>query len=483
MGGLRVYRRSRATLGLVKTSDAPSPERSGRDVDSGTTTTEQRALSWFRPNALDRSDDHTFDATPGPAPAAADLLPHRPRRSPVRAGIILPLVGIIGLGAGYAAATLLWPLTEVQPTVTAASIPTLTSPASDLAWPTVGDGSVAVGGMEAVSSSSSNIVPMASITKVVTALTVLDRAPLEVGEDGPSYAFTWDDQAEYWNYLYRNESALDVPVEGSLTQYQLLQGALIGSAGNYVDRLVAELWDSEEAFLADAQSLLDAHGITGITIVEATGIDQGNTADTASLVRLGEIAMRDPVIAEIVGTESVTLPGAGLVENTNTLLGEDGVVGIKTGGLTGYYNLLAARTIAVEDEEVTVYASVVGQPTSDDRFAETDRLLDAVAAEVSSPYHLPAETVAGQVTTLWGAEAEILTSEESSLLLWNGESAETTAAIELNDARATGDAVGTLEVAGPIDTDAIPLVLSDDIPGPDGWWRLTHPLQLWGLAD
>ena len=38
-----------------------------------------------------------------------------------------------------------------------------------------------------------------------------------------------------------------------------------------------------------------------------------------------------PVFAGIVAMRSVTLPVAGTVLNTNTLLGDDGFVGVKTG--------------------------------------------------------------------------------------------------------------------------------------------------------
>ena len=41
--------------------------------------------------------------------------------------------------------------------------------------------------------------------------------------------------------------------------------------------------------------------------------------------------MRQPVFASIVATPSVTLPVAGTMHNTDTLLGHNGFVGVKTG--------------------------------------------------------------------------------------------------------------------------------------------------------
>jgi len=45
-------------------------------------------------------------------------------------------------------------------------------------------------------------------------------------------------------------------------------------------------------------------------------------------VRLVDRSMRMPVFASIVATPSATLPVAGTVHNTNTLLGIDGFVGV-----------------------------------------------------------------------------------------------------------------------------------------------------------
>ena len=64
--------------------------------------------------------------------------------------------------------------------------------------------------------------------------------PLAVGEQGPEYRFTAADRSALLAVPQRGESALDVPVGGTLTQYQLLEGMLVGSANNYADRLAQQ---------------------------------------------------------------------------------------------------------------------------------------------------------------------------------------------------------------------------------------------------
>lgn len=450
-----------------------------RTVDADAPTD---ALSWvdetrLRAAATGAAVAGTPTGTVARRSAHADLLPHR-RRSAAGWG---PVVAVAALAGVYVGSTLLWPLDAVAPTVTTSQPAPLVAPSAQLTWPVDGSAAVAVSGFSSAAASASEAVPMASITKVVTAMTVLERSPLAPGESGPVYDVTWEDDAAYWQDLYANESALAVPVGGTLSQYQLLQGMLIGSAGNYADRLVAELWDDEAAFVADANAWLAAQGLGAITLVDASGIGAGNTATPAALTALAAAALADPVFAEIVGTAEVELPGAGLVENTNALLADGAAIGVKTGTLFGAYNLLAAREVTVDDVTLQVYAATLGQPSDDARFSESARLLDEAAAGIAVS-ELPAGTVVGTATTQWGTASELVTADAAGAVLWNGTGAEVLADTDLGDARAAGDEVGTVQVTGPVSTDTAAIELSDELGEPSIRWRLTHPLQLFGLG-
>lgn len=251
-----------------------------------------------------------------------------------------------------------------------------------LDWPSEGQAAVAIADGEIVASSDSP-VPMASISKVLTALMVLEERPLEPGEQGGDFWFTEEWDVAYRDYLARGESALKIPVDGMLTQHQLLQGMLIGSACNYADILVTSIWGDEAAFASAATAFVTGNGLEGITMVEPTGIDARNTATPEALIELGRLALENPVIAEIVATPSVDLPGAGFVENTNDLLADPGVVGIKTGTLEGS-SLLSAKDVPDEDGGTTrVYAVVLGQPDDDARFTASRALYDQVEASLA----------------------------------------------------------------------------------------------------
>jgi D-alanyl-D-alanine carboxypeptidase (penicillin-binding protein 5/6) len=76
--------------------------------------------------------------------------------------------------------------------------------------------------------------------------------------------------------------------------------------------------------------------------------------------------MRLPVFASIVATTSATLPVAGTVHNTNTLLGHDGFIGVKTGSDTAAGGCFAFRAIrSVHGRPTTITGVVLGQPGRD----------------------------------------------------------------------------------------------------------------------
>lgn len=443
------------------------------------------ALEWVEESTLTPGTRGTHPAAGAAASVtiSPDLLSDRPTRSPLRAGVLLPIFTVLLLVAGYVSSTLLWPLHEVPPVISAAEVTSVSAPLTTPEWPDEGSAAVGVGGMAGTVSSTAEPAVLASITKVVTALLVLDQQPLALGESGPEYSFTVRDRYTYWDYLARGESALDVPVGGTLTQYQLLQGMLIGSGGNYAERLVSSLWPSDEVFAQAAHAWLSAHGLGEITVVEPTGFDEDNRAAPGAVLALAERAMADPVIAEIVDTESVTLPGAGTIHNTNDLLADPAVTGVKTGSLWGAFNLVAARDVQVGDTTVRVYATALEQPTDALRDGETARLLAAVSDEVARPAALPAATLVGTVSTPWGESAEIVTDAAAEVVLWNGGTATSEAAFDLGEARAEGATVGQLVFRGPLDSDTVELRLTDDLEPPTAWWRLTHPLELFGLID
>lgn len=456
-----------------------TPDAQWAEAESGGTP-----LTWVDPVAVAQ---HTtilsLDDEPDAAGGGTLLKDAHLRPAILRPGILVPLGALVAFLATYAGTTMLWPLHEVAPTVQAAEFTAAASPAAVVTWPSQGSAAVGIGGI-GTASSSLDAAAIASVTKVVSSMMVLDRMPLAVGEQGPEFSFTWSDSVEYWDYRRSDQSALDVPVDGVLTEYQMLQGTLLGSANNYIDRLSDEIWGSDTAFASAAATWLGDRGLDGITIATPSGFDDRNTATPESLVALAEVAMQNPVFAGIVGTPSVDLPGAGTVKNTNGMLADAGVVGVKTGTLGDSWNLLTAKDITVDDTTVRLYAAVLGQADDAQRLTQTRSLFTQVETALAAQAPAVAKgTVVGTVSTLWGTTTDVVADADADVVLWNGAIAQTSTAFSLGESREEGDSIGTLTSAGPLNTVTTSISLADDVDPPSPWWRMTHPLELLGVVE
>lgn len=432
------------------------------------------ALTWVDPQTLTAPSAAGDDAAP-----ALFVGAHLPSAGS-RIRMLIPLLVIGGMCATYVGGTLLAPLDHVAPTVQSAPVEIAPAPAATVTWPGTGSASVAVQSMTPLASTTERD-EIASITKVATVSMVLEKLPLKVGEQGPSFSFTRADQREFWKYRRQNQSSLDVPVGGSLTEYQMLQGVLLGSANNYIDRLARELWGSDHAFADAATRWLQSKGLDGISLDTPSGFDKNNVASPEALLRLGELAMRNPVFAQIVGTRTAEIPGVGTVTNTNQMLDDPGVIGVKTGTLS-HWNLLTAKEVAVHGTTVRLFASVLGQNSNKDRLAVTRSLLAQVEKSLSDqPVAVPKGTVVGTVDTEWGAKSDIVTDADARVVLWNGATATATTTLQLGASTKAGAKAGSLEAKGPVNVAKTSVSLAKEIPAPSAWWRLTHPLALFGL--
>lgn len=442
------------------------------------------ALTWVNPAAVSASTPSVAFSTASTEVAADDVLAEsRLRPGFLRSGVLVPLGTLVVLTAAYAGTMLLWPLNEVAPTIEGVAIEAVPAAPATLTWPAEGAAAIGVEGISSLASTGEEL-PIASISKVVSSLMVLDAMPLQPGEAGPEYGFTYGDNLDYWTYRSQDQSALDVPVGGVLTEYQLLQGTLIGSANNYIDHLADDIWSSDREFADAAEEWLEARGLGAITIRTPSGFDDRNVSTPEALLALSEKALQNPVVAEIVATQSVELPGAGLVVNTNGMLADPGVIGVKTGTLEEDWNLLTAKEVTVGDTTVRLHVAALGQVDDEKRLETTRSLLAEVEAALNAQAPVvPAGTRVGSVETMWGDSVDIVTESDAEVVLWNAATADTTIEFDLGETRDQDGTVGTLSVSGPIDDTSVATVLTSDVEGPSVWWRLTHPLDLLGLND
>ncbi|MEA2641422.1 MAG: hypothetical protein QOF51_2816, partial [Chloroflexota bacterium] len=249
--------------------------------------------------------------------------------------ILLPLVLIVLIalaGGGFVA----YQLNRAVPALAATrSLPTVTQldgTPPNLPWPTKGAAAVGIMGMGPLAHSQDvRPRPIASVTKIMTAYQVLIDYPLLPGDRGPTVTITTADVANYQRELADGQSVVFVQQGEQLTEYQLLQALLLPSGNNIAEVLAA--WDagSVDAFVANMNARATELGMTSTHFADASGVSPQTVSNAPDLILLTQAALDDPVFADIVSQQEATIPVAGTVFNVDTALGQNGIVGVKTG--------------------------------------------------------------------------------------------------------------------------------------------------------
>ena len=296
------------------------------------------------------------------------------------------LTGLLVLVAAIAAAVGYRPVTSSSPKV--ASPLRVARAVPRTVWPASGQAAVQIGDAPIQESPNGHAAAIASVAKVMTAYLVLRDHPLRPGEDGPTLTLTDDDVADTDRRRGQEESVVSVVAGERLTELQALQALLLPSANNIA--AVLARWDagSIDRFVARMNAAARSLGMADTRYTDPSGYDDTTLSTAADQVRIVDRAMRLPVFASIVATPAATLPSVGAVRNTDTLLGHDGFVGVKTGSDDAAGGCFAFRAIRwIDGKRTTITGVVLGQP-GDDRIAAglaaAHALVDRIAGEPGS---------------------------------------------------------------------------------------------------
>ncbi|HXN91306.1 MAG TPA: hypothetical protein VN906_07455 [Candidatus Sulfotelmatobacter sp.] len=392
----------------------------------------------------------------------------------LRVGLVILLIVVAAAAINYvrpipavAASSPVLPATEVVPG---------TAPA--LPWPSQGSGAIAVAHLGFIGTSGNEqAIPAASVTKVMTALIILTDKPLKKGDPGPTITITDADVQSYQADLADKQSVVLVKAGEQLTELQALEGLLIPSANNLAETLAR--WDGGmSTFVAKMNTRAAKLHLAHTKFAETSGASADSISTPSDLVTLGMEAMQDDVFVQIVAMEQVELPEAGTVYNVNAVLGQSGILGIKTGsGLNSGANFLFAANVTADNKTVVVYGCVMGQPTLAIAFAAAQNLL----AGVSKTLHVRRvitlnQTIATYVTP-WGAQTDLVSTVDVDLAEWPGmvlRQRLDANAIVVDKPLASRTREGTeYLVLGDYNV-PVPLVTADQLYPPGRFWRLTR---------
>jgi serine-type D-Ala-D-Ala carboxypeptidase (penicillin-binding protein 5/6) len=285
----------------------------------------------------------------------------------------------------------------VPPTLVPMSATTFTIAGSQprLSWPAHGQAAIEVEGIGSLGTSGATQTPapIASIAKTMTAYLILTDHPLSPSEPGPTITVTAAEAAAYSADLQEGQSLVKVEDGERLTERQALDALMLASADNMA-RILAG-WDagSVGAFVVKMNAAAATLGMDHTTYTDPSGLAASTVSTAPDQLKLGETVMRNPTFSAIVGQTSAYVPVQGRIDNWNTLLGKNGVIGIKTGSTESAGGcLLFAALTTVDGHSETILGAVLGVPGADstilrNALVAADRLL------VSAQHALTSATV------------------------------------------------------------------------------------------
>lgn len=221
----------------------------------------------------------------------------------------------------------------------------------------------ATGEVIAARNANARLAP-ASITKLMTAIVVLDHArPDDLARIGPLAASV-------------GESTVHLRPGERLPVRDLLAAALIQSANDAAYALAAHVAGGDIArFVRLMNRKAAALGLRETHFVRPDGLDApGHLSSASDVLVLARAAMRRPLVRQLVRRRAATIAGGRTLVSWNDLLGSfAGLVGVKTGhtARAGWCEVALARRGGVP-----IYAVVLGSPARARRNDDLAKLLE-----------------------------------------------------------------------------------------------------------
>lgn len=231
-----------------------------------------------------------------------------------------------------------------------------------LAWPSQGSAALDVPALGITRVWHERVVPIASLTKMMTVYVALKRFPLSIGESGPCIVVTPNDVLRYQEDKSQDDSAVIVTAGEQLCEIDLLNGMLVHSAANYADILAAMVSATPKDFVARMNATAKSLGLRNTRYADDTGVSAKSVSTALDQAKLATVLMRSPLVRSIVDQSVVDLPVAGFVNSFTPLVGVNDVVGVKSGrtSAAGGCDVMAVA-YRLNGRRHLVYAVVLGQ--------------------------------------------------------------------------------------------------------------------------
>jgi D-alanyl-D-alanine carboxypeptidase (penicillin-binding protein 5/6) len=214
---------------------------------------------------------------------------------------------------------------------------------------------------------STTPVPIASVTKLVTALVILSRHQ-------PADSVTLPQLPQY----QPADERLGLVAGETYTVADLLRATIINSANDAADTLALADAGSTAKFAARMNAKMAEWGISGTHFNNPTGlVDEGNFATADALGKIARLTLTNDFMRSIMNQQQATITSATgrtiNLQTTNKLLATGEFYGIKTGYTPAAGECFVGLTRIDGHEVITV---ILG---SGDRFGATQSLVNWIS--------------------------------------------------------------------------------------------------------
>lgn len=398
------------------------------------------------------------------------------KHNPVK-HLIIPVLVCLLFGS-YIGYILTEPISALQPTATFSySRPAKSVP---LDWPSYGEAAVGATGYGVLAAHGDDQPrPTASTIKVLTALAVLREKPLAADSAGPSLTLTADDVASYNKYVAEDGSVVRVAAGEQISEYQALEALLLPSANNMAETLARWAFGSIDAYTTFANTYARQLGMAATTVTDPSGFLPTTVSTAHDLILLGQAALANTTVAQIVREPSAIIPVQGSINNVDAVLGQDGIIGIKTGNNDqdpGCF--LAAAQTTVGTHIVTILSVIQDAPNLYTALHDSLPLLTSTAAGFHEATAVQTGATVASYQAPWQGKIDAAAAHSVTFVSWDGDALDASSAVSVVTApTAASTSVGTLTVTDTATANAYttPIILSQPLHKPNVFWRFIHP--------
>ncbi|HUX04597.1 MAG TPA: hypothetical protein VMV53_06795 [Acidimicrobiales bacterium] len=401
----------------------------------------------------------------------------RRTRHPARRGLITRLFSVL-LGTALAAAVMVsmqLPLLDQPASATVALTRVGSTNSAQLSWPSVGSAALFVPSLGVTRSWHNAVVPIASLTKMMTAYVTLRKLPLSAGQSGPCVTVSASDVSTYEYIKATDQSNAAVSIGENLCEIDLLNGLLVHSADNYAAMLANMVAGSMTNFVTLMNETARSLGMDSTHYADASGFDSASVSSARDQAHLAALLMQSALVRAIVLQPSVTLPVAGTLASYTPFVGTDNVIGVKSGRTSeaGGCDVMAMTFNQGSTTEVA-YAVVLGQRGGDLLGPAGDAALALAQSALRLVHHVTLAKNTMVAHLGWGTHVAPVRLARDKTLWWWSSSGSLPLRVHLyhvTDAVRRGEVVGWLHVRG-VRSGRVALTAGASVAAPTLWQRL-----------